>query len=325
MAAGTAAGARFRPSETVDFAIVGSGAAGGIIAKELSTAGFSVVVLEQGPRLHRGAVRPRRVRHLHAEPQRATTRRRSRRRSGPRRRTRRRKALALIYGRLVGGSNAHFTGNFWRLRPSDFNEASVLGGVPGHGARGLADHLRRARAVLHEGRMGAGRVGRAGTVRSAAVAPLSDAAAAGEVVGRADRRAARGRSGFTRSRRRWRSTRSPTTAGRPASTAASACSSCASSGAKSTSMATMLPIAEATGRCEIRPDSYVARVETGSRRPRHRASRTSTRSKQLQLQRARAVVLCANGGRNAAAAAQLGVAALSERPRQLERRSSAST
>src|SRR5689334_9654366 len=42
---------RFRPSEVVDFVIVGSGAAGGIIAKELSTAGYSVVVLEQGPRL----------------------------------------------------------------------------------------------------------------------------------------------------------------------------------------------------------------------------------------------------------------------------------
>ncbi len=42
---------RFRPTETVDFAIVGSGAAGGILAKELSTAGFKVVVLEQGPRL----------------------------------------------------------------------------------------------------------------------------------------------------------------------------------------------------------------------------------------------------------------------------------
>jgi len=36
-------------------------------------------------------------------------------------------------GRLVGGSNAHFTANFWRLRPNDFNEASVLGGVPGTG------------------------------------------------------------------------------------------------------------------------------------------------------------------------------------------------
>jgi choline dehydrogenase-like flavoprotein len=33
----------------VDFAIIGSGSAGGIIAKELSTAGFNVVVFEQGP------------------------------------------------------------------------------------------------------------------------------------------------------------------------------------------------------------------------------------------------------------------------------------
>ena len=47
--------ARFRPSDNVDFVIVGSGAAGGIIAKELSTAGFSVVVLEQGPRLTESA------------------------------------------------------------------------------------------------------------------------------------------------------------------------------------------------------------------------------------------------------------------------------
>src|SRR5262249_57995802 len=42
---------RFPLREPVDFVIVGSGAAGGIIAKELATAGFSVVVLEQGPRL----------------------------------------------------------------------------------------------------------------------------------------------------------------------------------------------------------------------------------------------------------------------------------
>jgi len=39
---------KFRPQEEVDFVIIGSGAAGGIMAKQLSVAGFSVVVLEQG-------------------------------------------------------------------------------------------------------------------------------------------------------------------------------------------------------------------------------------------------------------------------------------
>src|SRR5213080_3311877 len=35
-------------STEVDFIVIGSGAAGGIMAKQLSVAGFSVVVLEQG-------------------------------------------------------------------------------------------------------------------------------------------------------------------------------------------------------------------------------------------------------------------------------------
>ena len=85
-----------------------------------------------GPPAHRVAVRSRRVRHVHAEQERqqpgdaaADVSRHAADKA--------QKALALIYGRLVGGSNAHFTGNFWRLRPSDFNEASVLGGVPGTG------------------------------------------------------------------------------------------------------------------------------------------------------------------------------------------------
>src|SRR5210317_749522 len=41
----------FPTSEQVDFVIIGSGAAGGVMAKELATAGHSVVLLEQGPHL----------------------------------------------------------------------------------------------------------------------------------------------------------------------------------------------------------------------------------------------------------------------------------
>ena len=41
----------FPTRHEVDFVIVGSGAAGGVMAKELSVAGYSVVLLEQGPHL----------------------------------------------------------------------------------------------------------------------------------------------------------------------------------------------------------------------------------------------------------------------------------
>src|SRR6185503_12806358 len=63
---------------------------------------------------------------------------------------------------------------------------------------------------------------------------------------------------------------------------------------KSTSMATMLPIAEATGRCEIRSDSYVARIET-NREGRVTGVAYFDAQKRMQLQRAKAVVVCANG------------------------------
>jgi choline dehydrogenase-like flavoprotein len=41
--------ALFTPTDEVDFVVIGAGAAGGVMAKELSDGGFRVVVLEQGP------------------------------------------------------------------------------------------------------------------------------------------------------------------------------------------------------------------------------------------------------------------------------------
>ncbi len=38
----------YQTSDPVDFLVIGAGAAGGVMAKELSSAGFRVVVLEQG-------------------------------------------------------------------------------------------------------------------------------------------------------------------------------------------------------------------------------------------------------------------------------------
>ena len=45
----SAAAVTFATRTEVDFVIIGSGASGGVLAKELSVAGFDVVVLEQGP------------------------------------------------------------------------------------------------------------------------------------------------------------------------------------------------------------------------------------------------------------------------------------
>ena len=56
----------------------------------------------------------------------------------------------------------HFAANYWRFRPIDFKERSKWGSISaGTGLRRLADHLRGARAVLHEGRLGDRRVRRA--------------------------------------------------------------------------------------------------------------------------------------------------------------------
>jgi choline dehydrogenase-like flavoprotein len=290
------ASARFQPSETVDFAIVGSGAAGGIIAKELSTAGFKVVVLEQGPRLTEADFTHDEfgtfMRSLHANS--PDTQPQSFRRTAD---EKAQKGLPLVYGRLVGGSNAHFTGNFWRLRPSDFNEASRLGGLPGASLADWPITYEELEPFYTKAEWELGVSGEPGPFdpprsRPYPMPPLP-VKSSGVLLERGARALGLHPQPSTMA------INSQTYNGR---LACQQCGFCyffmCEYGAKSTSMAAMLPLAEATGRCEIRPNSYVARVETNSE---GRATGVAyfDAQKRLQLQRANAVILCANGAETA--------------------------
>lgn len=118
--------------EEVDFVIVGSGAAGGVMAKELSTAGHSVVLLEQGPHLtaedfhHDEWAIDHNLQHMWGRTQGyPQTFRKSENDVAEER------EMVCGYAHNVGGSSMHFSGNFWRFRPIDFMEASVRGTIAG--------------------------------------------------------------------------------------------------------------------------------------------------------------------------------------------------
>jgi choline dehydrogenase-like flavoprotein len=65
-------------------------------------------------------------------------------------------------------------------------------------------------------------------------------------------------------------------------------------GAKSSTLATTIPVAEATGRCEIRPNSYVSQIEMNAQ-GRVTGVVYFDKNKKEQRQKAKAVVVCANG------------------------------
>ena len=123
---------KFTPATQVDFVIIGSGGAGGAMAKELSTSGFEVVVLEQGPRLEDKDFKhdelkirntPALVNDHALQP-------------NTFRKTAQEKAQlspAISYGRCVGGGTVHYTGSQWRFHEIDFIERSLWGAIEGTG------------------------------------------------------------------------------------------------------------------------------------------------------------------------------------------------
>lgn len=292
-----AASARFQTRQEVDFVVVGSGAAGGVMAKELASAGFSVVVLEQGPYL-----RPADFRHdeLATLFQNALMDPRGedpatfRKAEGEEAKTAPPGGLpVLLYARLVGGSSVHFTANYWRFHEIDFIERSRIGPIAGTGFADWPITYEELEPYYTKVEWEVGVSGAPGPFdppRSRAFpVPPMPVKSSGVLF---DRGAAK---------LGWHSQPAPMAIlSQPHNGRAACihCGFCAAFGcevnAKSSTLASMIPLAEATGRCEIRPLSTVFRVETNAA---GRVTEVLYRDAQgqEQYQRARAVVLCANG------------------------------
>ena len=291
----------YGPHETVDFVVVGSGAAGGVMARELANAGFEVLVLEQGPRFSAADFKHDEldVWFNHAlinDPDRSPQ---SFRRSAAEKAARVHDFPALWYARTVGGSSNHFTANFWRFHESDFRERSLLGSIAGTSFADWPIDYAEMEPYYTRVEWDVGVSGLAGASpfdpprsRPYPMPPLP-VKSSGVLLERGARKL--GLHPFPAPM----AIASEPYRGRPA---CAHCGFCIGFGcemrAKSSTLYTMIPEAEATGRCEVRSDSYVFRVDTNDRGRVTGVSYFDV-ARRERFQKARAVVLCANGAESA--------------------------
>ena len=292
---------RFDANDTVDFVVVGSGAAGGVMARELSQAGFEVLVLEQGPRFTAADFKHDELDHwfnnaLLNSPE---TSPQTFRRNAADTAERVRNFPSLWYARMVGGSSNHFTANYWRFHEVDFNERSLLGEIAGTSFTDWPIDYAELEPYYTKVEWEVGVSGLAGASpfdpprsKPYPMPPLP-VKSSGVLLERGARKV--GLHPFPAPM----AIASVPYRGRPA---CAHCGFCIGFGcemsAKSSTLYTMLPEAEATGRCEVRSESYVFRVDTNDK---GRVSGVSyfDRERREHFQKARAVVLCANGAESA--------------------------
>lgn len=287
-------GNRYRTDEVVDFVVIGSGPAGGVMARELSRAGFSVVVLEQGPYLGEADFRHDEVATNYESAlsndfalQPTTYRKTDRDRATVR--------PAVWYGRTVGGGSVHFTGNYWRFHEIDFIERSSGGGVDGAAIADWPFPYAELEPYYTKVEWEIGVSGLAGASpfdpprsKPYPLPPLPPKST-GVLLERAARRLG------------WTAFPAPMAILTRVYRGRSPCVQCGfcfrygcEVRAKSSTLATMIPEAIATGRCEIRPSSYVRRIETNGA-GRVTGATYFDRRKVETFQPAKAVVVSANG------------------------------
>jgi choline dehydrogenase-like flavoprotein len=287
-------GAGFRASEPVDFLVVGAGAAGGAVAKELATAGFRVVVLEQGPYLREKDYSHDEIKYtfqpgLTNDPKlQPITYRKSETDQG-------RPMKAIEYGRQVGGGSVHFTANYWRFHESDFHERSLCGEVSGADLRDwpityadLESYYTKAEHELGISGLAGANPFEAPRSKPYPLPPMP-VKSSGVLFERATR--SLGLHPFPAPV----AILSQPYQGRAPCVNCGFCESFGCEmGAKSSTLVSLIPLAEKTGRCEIRPHCYVRKIAMND------AGRVTgaiyfDRNRREIFQRAKAVFVCANG------------------------------
>ena len=286
--------ATFRPSDEVDFLVIGAGASGGVMAKELASAGFRVVVLEQGPYLNASdyshdelkyTIMPGLTNDPKVQP--VTYRKSEHEPAKPRK--------MIEYGRQVGGGSVHFTANYWRFHESDFHEHSLFGDVAGASLadwpisyQDLEPFYTKAEYELGISGLAGANPFEAPRSRPYPLPPMP-VKSSGVLFERATKKM--GLHPFPAPV----AILSQPYKGRAACVH---CGFCESFGcemeAKSSTLVSVIPVAEGTGRCEIRPNSYVRKIEVNGRGKVTGALYFDQDRKEV-MQRAKVVVLCANG------------------------------
>lgn len=290
----TSARVTYKPSDEVDFVIVGSGAAGGVLAKELSSNGFRVVVLEQGPYLKEADFSHNEVEVFlrHGLTNNPTLQPNTFRKTPQ---DKAQKQQSVMYGRCVGGSSVHFTANYWRLHEIDFKERSKVGEIPGAAFADWPISYSDLEPYYTKVEWEVGVSGLAGASpfdpprsKPYPMPPLP-VKGSGVIFERAAQKL--GYHPFP-------APMAILSRPRPGRSACVNCGFClgfgCEVGAKSSSLASMIPLAEATGRCEIRPNSYAHQIAMDKNGRAVGVAYFDAR-RNTYLQKAKAVILSANG------------------------------